>query len=573
MIRALLTSPISQSKAIFVLVILTLLVTLPGLASLSVLDRDEARYAQASVQMAESGDYLNIRFQDEARNKKPAGIYWLQVAAIKTFSAPETRKIWVQRLPSVLGALLAVLATYFAGAKLIGRQAGFIGAITLALSMMMIFEGHIAKTDAVLCAMGALCFSAIAHIRTETAGLSLWKARPAVWIFWVALGFSILIKGPVIPTLVALSMGTLLLWERRGYGMRQFVNIPAIAACFLIFLPWAIAIGIETNGAFFTESLGHDLGGKMVSAQESHPGPFGYHLALLSVTFWPGSIFLLPAFAFAIRTVGRSGHKTSDLAKAVRLCLAWILPYWILIEVMPTKLPHYSLPVFPALALLVGMVFTHLVAIKDFKILRFINGSLFLIVSAGLLYGLVYAQAVFSGTGLPTSLLLTLCLAGVLALLAGFAIWSNAIQLSFLSAGLCAIILNITAYGLILPSLTSLRLADQLEAGFREYNIPLPREGGPLVQAINFTEPSLVYHFGKDIRLGDQIDLNSPETWRVGQLFILDTLHKKGAALERLRDAKNAQGACLDLRFSVEGLNYSRGDTVDLRVLEIVPCD
>lgn len=98
------------------LLVLTCLLCLSGLSQFPVIDRDEARFAQASVQMAESGDLINIRFQDEARNKKPAGIYWLQTGAIKAFGATDKRHIWIQRLPSVLGALLAVLMTYWGAA-------------------------------------------------------------------------------------------------------------------------------------------------------------------------------------------------------------------------------------------------------------------------------------------------------------------------------------------------------------------------------------------------------------------------------------------------------------------------
>ena len=115
--------------------------------------------------MAESGDFINIRFQDEARNKKPAGIYWLQTAAIKTFGKTGDRAIWVQRLPSVLGALIAVIATYWGAARMIGRRGAFIAASMLALSALMVFEAHIAKTDAMLCGLAATCFAALAHIR------------------------------------------------------------------------------------------------------------------------------------------------------------------------------------------------------------------------------------------------------------------------------------------------------------------------------------------------------------------------------------------------------------------------
>src|SRR5205823_8477385 len=91
---------------------LCLLLYLPGIAAIPPLDRDEARFAQATRQMLETGDFLRIRFQDEARNKKPAGIHWLQAAAVSAFSQPASTAIWPYRLPSLLGAIAAVLAIF-----------------------------------------------------------------------------------------------------------------------------------------------------------------------------------------------------------------------------------------------------------------------------------------------------------------------------------------------------------------------------------------------------------------------------------------------------------------------------
>ena len=81
------------------------------LASIPTIDRDEARYAQATRQMLESSDFLHIRFQDEARNKKPAGIYWLQAASVALTSDATSNAIWPYRLPSVIGALVAIAVT------------------------------------------------------------------------------------------------------------------------------------------------------------------------------------------------------------------------------------------------------------------------------------------------------------------------------------------------------------------------------------------------------------------------------------------------------------------------------
>src|SRR5579862_147362 len=104
------------------LILVCLGLYLPGIAAIPPLDRDEARFAQATRQMLETGDFLRIRFQDEARNKKPAGIYWMQAAAVSLVSSAEATAIWPYRLPSLLGAIGAVLTTFAFGAALFGER-------------------------------------------------------------------------------------------------------------------------------------------------------------------------------------------------------------------------------------------------------------------------------------------------------------------------------------------------------------------------------------------------------------------------------------------------------------------
>src|SRR5580658_6869436 len=78
---------------------IALIAALPGALGLPPLDRDEARFAQASAQMLETGDFVTIRFQDAPRFKKPVGVYWLQAASVALFSNVENREIWAFRIP------------------------------------------------------------------------------------------------------------------------------------------------------------------------------------------------------------------------------------------------------------------------------------------------------------------------------------------------------------------------------------------------------------------------------------------------------------------------------------------
>ena len=102
----------SHGRAALWLVVVCLLSFLPGFFTIPPVDRDEARFAQATKQMLESGDYVDIRFQDESRYKKPVGIYWLQAGFVKLGEAlgvPRAHtRIWLYRFPSLIGATGAV---------------------------------------------------------------------------------------------------------------------------------------------------------------------------------------------------------------------------------------------------------------------------------------------------------------------------------------------------------------------------------------------------------------------------------------------------------------------------------
>src|SRR5438093_1613012 len=142
----------SHSRAVAVLLVVALLSFLPGFFTIPPIDRDEARFAQATKQMVESGDYVDIRFQDEVRYKKPVGVYWLQAAVVKAaralgFPAALTT-IWLYRIPSLLGAIGAVLLTYWTAVAFVSRRAAVLAALMIASCVLLSIERLLAKTDA-----------------------------------------------------------------------------------------------------------------------------------------------------------------------------------------------------------------------------------------------------------------------------------------------------------------------------------------------------------------------------------------------------------------------------------------
>src|SRR5262245_47407141 len=125
--RLLALATASHAAAVGVLVLVSLLAFLPGFFQIPPTDRDESRFAQATKQMVETGEFVDIRFQDEVRYKKPVGIYWLQAGVVKTAQAlgvPQAiSTIWLYRIPSLIGAIAAVLLTYWAALAFVARRA------------------------------------------------------------------------------------------------------------------------------------------------------------------------------------------------------------------------------------------------------------------------------------------------------------------------------------------------------------------------------------------------------------------------------------------------------------------
>ena len=190
-----------------VLLAVALLGFLPGIFSIPPIDRDEARFAQATKQMVETGDYIDIRFQDEVRYKKPAGIYWLQAAVVKAASALGVRgaatTIGLYRLPSVLGAIGAVLATYWA-ALLVSRRAALLAApddgelrAPRCRATHCQDRRHAAYDHR--CGMGALARAYLSQElhRQRADAIDAADAWLIPAVFWTALAVGVLLKGPL----------------------------------------------------------------------------------------------------------------------------------------------------------------------------------------------------------------------------------------------------------------------------------------------------------------------------------------------------------------------------------------
>jgi 4-amino-4-deoxy-L-arabinose transferase-like glycosyltransferase len=335
----------SHARAFVFLMTMSLVCFLPGFLNIAPIDRDEARFAQATKQMIENGDYIDIRFQDDVRYKKPVGIYWLQAAAVRAGEAlgvPQARtSIWLYRIPSLAGALAAVLLTYWTALAFVSRRNACLAASMLAASIMLGIEARLAKTDAVLLAtvVAAIGVMAREYTRRDTAAPGL--LLPAV--FWSAVAAGVLIKGPLIVMIVAFAAVVLVVVDRSAAWLARLRPLAGVAWLLLLVLPWFIAILGRAGDAFLVGSVRGDLMSKLSGGSEGHWAPPLTYLVLFWLTFWPAA----PLAALAAPAAWRYRREP-----VVRFLLAWLVPAWIVFELVPTKLPHYVLPLYPAIAIL-----------------------------------------------------------------------------------------------------------------------------------------------------------------------------------------------------------------------------
>src|SRR5215472_4997308 len=322
----------SSRRAAAVLVLISLIAFLPGIFQIPPVDRDEAYFAQATKQMIETGDYVDIRYQDDVRYRKPVGIYWLQASVVNLATAlgvPNAHtSIWLYRLPSLIGGIGAVLATYWCALAFVGRRGAVLAALMVMSSSILGVEARLAKTDAVLLFTVVAAMAVLARVYLAPRRGDAQPGLGQLAIFWTALAVGILIKGPMILMVVGLAALTLVVLDRSARWLLALRPLPGLLWLLVLVLPWFIAIYARVGTQFLVGSVGEDMLAKVASPQETHGAPPGLYLILFFATFFPASILAGLAVP-AVWAVRREA--------AARFLLAWLVRgvmWWFVVPVI-----------------------------------------------------------------------------------------------------------------------------------------------------------------------------------------------------------------------------------------------
>jgi 4-amino-4-deoxy-L-arabinose transferase-like glycosyltransferase len=324
----------SNRRAVACLIALSLLAFVPGLFQIPAIDREESRFAQATRQMIETGDYVDIRFQDSVRYSKPVGLYWLQAAVAKTADTFGVRRalsrISLYRIPSLIGAVGAVLLTYWAALAFVSRRGAVLAAAMLASSILLGVAARLAVTDALLLATVTAAMGAMARAYRRQARGEPVEGWTLPAIFWTGLAAGVLLKGPIIVVVAGLAAATLTFLDKSARWLRALRPGIGLLWFLILVLPWTIAITLRSGRFFFLESLGQDMLGRVANVGEYRFIPPGTYVLLFFVTFWPAALLA----GFAAPAVWRARNTPPT-----RFLLAWIVPSWILFELIWAKLP------------------------------------------------------------------------------------------------------------------------------------------------------------------------------------------------------------------------------------------
>jgi 4-amino-4-deoxy-L-arabinose transferase-like glycosyltransferase len=436
-----------------------------------------------------------------------------------------------------------VLLTYWTALAFVTRRGAVLAGLILCSSILFGVEARLAKTDAmlllsVIATMGAMARVYLSWERGEQE--PSWTA-PAV--FWTGLAGGILLKGPLILLFVVLTMGTLAVLDRSLawlWRLRPLLGLPWMLA---LVLPWFIAIFLRSGDSFFANAVGGDMLSKITSAQESHGAPPGVYFMLVWVTFWPGA----PLAAMAAPAIWRARREPG-----AQYLLAWLLPSWIVFELVMTKLPHYVLPLYPAIAILTAGAVERRVLSRSWLM----RGAAWWFAIPAIMLTVAVVGAIWL-TRQPAFLAWPfVAVSMILGLLAWRLYEDVRAEQALLNAVASSLFLSVAIYGIVIPSLKPLFPSVEIARALRSVVCV-----GPKAAASGYHEPSLVFMTGTDTLLTDGSGAAD---------FLLQGSCRFALVEARTERAFAARADAIGLHYNmatrIDGYNFSLGRAISVAV-------
>ncbi len=354
-----------------------------GLGTTRLWDEDEGFFAATAAEMHHRDEWIVPWYNGEVFAHKPPLMYWVMRLGFSVLGENE----WGARIGSALFGTAAALLTHWVGVRLLGARIGLLAGLAMSSCIMFGVVARAATADAYLVFFMTLVIAAYVKwtpafregqtFPESTDSTSLGHWLPATWggfvAMYAAMGMAVLVKGPIGILLPGTAIGLFVLWQLsqaeptwRGWLARFAVHIPrvfwalrpltAIATVVLVSGWWFAAVEARTEGGFLGEFLGFHNVQRFLTAMESHRGPIVYYIPVIWIGFFPWSLFIVPS-AITVRSRFQPSAENPATAReqaAWRLVLCWFSVIFVFFSIAQTKLPNYTLPCYPPLALMVA---------------------------------------------------------------------------------------------------------------------------------------------------------------------------------------------------------------------------
>lgn len=307
-------------------------------------DVDEAVFSEAAREMVETGDLITPTYNYEPRYDKPILIYWFMSAAFWLFGTTE----FAARFTSGLFASLLAGMTFLFVRHAKGLMPALLAACALLLNIEFFVYSHSAVTDM------TLAFFITASLFAFYLGAEGDGKRWFAW-FWAASALAVLTKGVIGLLFPAVIAGGFIVLAKRHELVRQVLRPSYIGLFLLISAPWFVAQFMVNGWEFFDAFIIKHHIKRYSGVISSHSGPFYFYAAVLLAGFFPWVAMLVPGIWRGLK--GRLDRENS----LYLLCAVWVVFVFVFFSVAKTKLPNYIFPLFPAAAVLSGLVMAGMV--------------------------------------------------------------------------------------------------------------------------------------------------------------------------------------------------------------------
>lgn len=300
---------------------------------------DEGRYAEMAREMLLTGDWITPRYNGYKYFEKPPLQIWATAATFQFFGIGE----WQARLWSGLTGFFTILLIGFTGSRIFNARAGWLAAIVLASSPMWIISGHFNSLDMGLSAflVAALCSLLLAQNAQSKTQLRNW-----MWACWIFMALATLSKGLIggaIPAMVFVAY-SISAWDWKIWTRLKLIS--GIAIYLIITAPWFVMVALR-NPEFLEFFFIHEHLQRFTQDAHSRTGPIYYFVPLLLIGILPW-VFQIPG------AIAQAWQERQRGFSSGWLLVCWFAVIFTFFSISQSKLPGYIIPIFPALALLIG---------------------------------------------------------------------------------------------------------------------------------------------------------------------------------------------------------------------------